>query len=72
MILGLFGLSGMATASVTIADGNDGINFAGEKLTNDVDWHCSEYPHLGDNQHRRSKCILHWKLNCRGDELIVV
>jgi len=33
MILGLFGLSGMATASVTIADGNDGINFAGEKLT---------------------------------------
>lgn len=33
MIIGLFGLSGMATATVTIADGNDGVNFAGEALT---------------------------------------
>ncbi|MFZ2455289.1 MAG: hypothetical protein WAX07_02280 [Candidatus Altiarchaeia archaeon] len=33
IILGLFGLSGMTTATVTIADGNDGVNFAGEALT---------------------------------------
>ncbi len=33
LILGLFGLSGMATATVTPADGNDGVYFVGEPLT---------------------------------------
>ncbi len=33
ILIGLFGLSGMATATVTTADGNDGVYFAGEAIT---------------------------------------
>ena len=43
LIIGLFGLSGMATATVAIADGNDNVKFVGEALT--LSWTATTNPY---------------------------